>query len=760
MTEGNPPSAAPSAKSKKNKKKAAKVKSESKTDEHPEDAPADLDDLVNEPHDTNANLTQEPQPNGTGPKPIDDSLADQSANTEDPVTTTDAPSGTDALTNPASDGTEPKDRFDALVRDRDSLRAEVADMRKSLEEIQSKHTADMEALQHKLDDSESKKEQAETQFQKLLERVNTIKSQLGERLKEDAEELALARSQIEDLEDENNNLKDQLDSKSTQLLELSSDSAEKDKELSTLRDRTNLSQQNWLKEKEELLEQESYLQSEFEQAKEAMHNWEVLAMEERSIRENLNEKVGDLEEQLSSLRDAYERATDERDTQRSTVDGLQRALQEIQLARKQELRELVESSDAQLEDLRRSLREAQKQAADAENGLRSAQEEIERVRPFEKEVKEKNLLIGKLRHEAVTLNDHLTKALRFLKKGKPEDNVDRHIVTNHLLHFLALDRSDPKKFQILQLIAALLGWNDEQREQAGLARPGTSSMPGKLRIPGIPLRTPSTPNLATEFMDNGASSKETLAELWSNFLEQEAERPFGPHRIDISFLCMPHFTSYLRTFSASSRPLLRGIHSFTMAPAAFRPIVISGPSGTGKSTLLKRLFEEYPDTFGFSISETTRSPRPGEQDGREYNFVTKEAFLDLVAKNGFIEHAQFGGNFYGTSVQAVKNIAEKKRICILDIEMEGVKQVKRTDLQARFLFLAPPSLEVLEQRLRGRGTETEESLQKRLAQARNELEYAKQPGAHDKIVVNDDLEKAYIELRDWVVDGGKFGATQ
>lgn len=272
-------------------------------------------------------------------------------------------------------------------------------------------------------------------------------------------------------------MKEELDSKSNQLLELSGDSAEREKELSTLRDRTNLSQQNWFKEKEELLAQESYLQSEFEQAKEAMHNWEILAMEERSIRENLNEKVGDLEEQLSSLRDGYERATQERDTQQSTVDGLQRALQEIQLARKQELRELVESSDSQLEELRRSLREAQKQATDADKGLQKAQEEIERVRPFEKEVKEKNLLIGKLRHEAVTLNDHLTKALRFLKKGKPEDNVDRyvlvtsnylgftltsyrHIVTNHFLHFLALDRSDPKKFQILQLIAALLGWND------------------------------------------------------------------------------------------------------------------------------------------------------------------------------------------------------------------------------------------------------------------------------------------------------------
>jgi chromosome segregation ATPase len=242
------------------------------------------------------------------------------------------------------------------------------------------------------------------------------------------EELALARAQIEELEDENHNLKDELDSKSNQMLELSGDSAEKEKELVTLRDRTSLSQQNWLKEKNEMLEQESYLQAEFEQAKEAMHNWEVLAMEERSIRENLNEKVGDLEEQLGSLKEAYEHATGDRDTQQSTVDGLQRALQEIQTARKQELRELVESSDSQLEELRRTLREAQKQASDADKGLQSAQEEIERVRPFEKEVKEKNLLIGKLRHEAVTLNDHLTKALRFLKKGKPEDNVDRWVL--------------------------------------------------------------------------------------------------------------------------------------------------------------------------------------------------------------------------------------------------------------------------------------------------------------------------------------------
>ncbi|KAH0143015.1 hypothetical protein KCU67_g13764, partial [Aureobasidium melanogenum] len=101
-----------------------------------------------------------------------------------------------------------------------------------------------------------------------------------------------------------------------------------------------------------------------------------------------------------------------------------------------------------------------------------------------------------------------------------------------------------------------------------------------------------------------------------------------------------------------------------------RPIVISGPSGSGKSTHLNRLLKEYPDRFGFSISHTTRQPRGQEQNGVEYHFVTKDEFLKLVDQKGFIEYAQFGSNYYGTSVQAVKDVAQKDRTCILDIEME------------------------------------------------------------------------------------------
>lgn len=128
--------------------------------------------------------------------------------------------------------------------------------------------------------------------------------------------------------------------------------------------------------------------------------------------------------------------------------------------RKAELKKSVETYESQINELRKQVQAAESAANAAKATLESTQKELERALPFEKEVKEKNLLIGKLRHEAVTLNEHLTKALRILKKGRPEDNVDRQIITNYFLHFLSIDRSDPKKFEALQLISALLGWTD------------------------------------------------------------------------------------------------------------------------------------------------------------------------------------------------------------------------------------------------------------------------------------------------------------
>ncbi|KAK8146382.1 hypothetical protein G3M48_003174 [Beauveria asiatica] len=177
-----------------------------------------------------------------------------------------------------------------------------------------------------------------------------------------------------------------------------------------------------------------------------------------------------------------------------------------------------------------------------------------------------------------------------------------------------------------------------------------------------------------------------------------------------------------------------------------RPVVISGPSGVGKGTLFNLLLERHPDAFCLSVSHTTRTPRSGEEDGKDYHFVQMQDFEDLIAKDGFVEHAEFSGNRYGTSKMTIEEQTKKGRIVLLDIEMEGVKQIKNSSIAARYVFIAPPSVQQLEQRLRGRGTETEASIQKRLAQANKELEYSQTPGVHDLIIVNDDLETAYKEL--------------
>lgn len=182
-----------------------------------------------------------------------------------------------------------------------------------------------------------------------------------------------------------------------------------------------------------------------------------------------------------------------------------------------------------------------------------------------------------------------------------------------------------------------------------------------------------------------------------------------------------------------------------------RPVVISGPSGTGKSTLLKKLLAEYPDKFGFSVSNTTRTPRAGEKDGVDYHFTSVDDFKKMIDEKKFIEWAQFSGNYYGTSIKAVDDVAKINRICILDIDMQGVKSVKNTPLDARYLFLSPPLIDALKLRLVGRGTETEDSIAKRIAAAAAEMEYA-ETGAHDKIVVNDDLDKAYVEFKEFILE--------
>lgn len=172
--------------------------------------------------------------------------------------------------------------------------------------------------------------------------------------------------------------------------------------------------------------------------------------------------------------------------------------------------------------------------------------------------------------------------------------------------------------------------------------------------------------------------------------------------------------------------------------------VVAAPSGTGKTTLCARVLEEDPG-LTLSVSHTTRSPRPGEQDGVHYHFVDEEAFLALVREDGFLEHAEYNGHNYGTSWRAIEAPLEAGRDVVLEIEVQGAEQVRERMPDAILVFLLPPSLVVLEERLRGRKTDSDAVIAKRLALVDRELAAAKH---FDFALVNDDLEVAVRQVRD------------
>lgn len=176
-------------------------------------------------------------------------------------------------------------------------------------------------------------------------------------------------------------------------------------------------------------------------------------------------------------------------------------------------------------------------------------------------------------------------------------------------------------------------------------------------------------------------------------------------------------------------------------------VVVAGPSGVGKGTLIQKLREEYPKLFGFSVSHTSRAPRSGEKDGIDYHFTTADKILEEVDAGKFIEHAEVHGRHYGTSVAAVDDVREEGRICILDIDVQGCRSARKKQLQAKYVFIAPPSMDALEERLRGRGTEDEEAIKTRLGNASKEIEAKDEAGLFDAVIINDNLDKAYTDLK-------------
>jgi guanylate kinase len=171
-------------------------------------------------------------------------------------------------------------------------------------------------------------------------------------------------------------------------------------------------------------------------------------------------------------------------------------------------------------------------------------------------------------------------------------------------------------------------------------------------------------------------------------------------------------------------------------------VVVSGPGGVGKGTVVRALRERYPDV-AVSVSATTRSPRPGEVHGTHYLFLSPEQFDALVAADGFLEWAEFGGHRYGTPWSSVEGLLAEQRVVVLEIEVQGAAQVRRRFPDAVLIFLAPPSREALVERLRNRGTDDEERIAQRMAIADAELAQA---GAFDHVVINTTVAGAVDEI--------------
>jgi guanylate kinase len=184
--------------------------------------------------------------------------------------------------------------------------------------------------------------------------------------------------------------------------------------------------------------------------------------------------------------------------------------------------------------------------------------------------------------------------------------------------------------------------------------------------------------------------------------------------------------------TSSSQPIRRG-----------RLFVLSGPSGVGKGTLCKQLLSALKDQLFWSVSATSRPPRPGEIDGQDYHFVSPERFEQMIADGAFLEWARYGLHAYGSPREPVEARLRAGQSVLMEIDVQGALQVKANAPEARLIFILPPSRQELERRLRGRGTNSEEDIQRRLQIAENELKL--QGEFHDQ-VVNDDLERALNQL--------------
>ncbi|KAI0355884.1 hypothetical protein OH77DRAFT_1503859 [Trametes cingulata] len=378
----------------------------------------------------------------------------------------------------------------------------------------------VQRLERELQRTREEKDALATQYRNLLAKLTTMRTTLGNKLKQDAEELDRQEQLVQQLTAQNEDLAATVETLKAELIASNEEAERASKELEAMRNRAlqDSAQETFLRERE-LRE----LQAELEQCRIERDEWEQKALQEHIAADEARTTAEALRRDLEVERDARMRAEGGLEVEREKCNNLQSVLEDFQAAKEHDLKQAVKDYESQLMQVTQSLAEFKSRALNAELQLEESSTNNTRVQELEKEVKEKSILIGKLRHEAVIMNEHLMEALRRLRRSSTDTNVDRRLVSNVLLSFLTTPRADSKRFEMLSLLATILSWSDDEREKAGLQRrAGAPNSSSTSSLPSLFGRSAaSTPSGKPAELDK-TDETESFSRLWVEFLLTEA----------------------------------------------------------------------------------------------------------------------------------------------------------------------------------------------------------------------------------------------
>ncbi|KAF8524309.1 hypothetical protein BU17DRAFT_74799 [Hysterangium stoloniferum] len=364
-----------------------------------------------------------------------------------------------------------------------------------------------QSMQEDLQRTKQENETLTTKYNTLVAKLTAMRTSVESKLKRDAEELDQREQLVQQLTVRNDDLASTIERLTDEVIQSNQEAERSSRELETLRARIfQDSAQEVAAREHELME----LQSELERCRIERDEWEQALQSERVVSDGMRADLVGVRRELDLEQAARAKDASELAKERERSANLQSVLEDFQSAREHETRQAVHEYKEQLRQATQSLAEYKSRALRAEVELEESSTNTHRSAALEKEVKEKQLLIGKLRHEAVILNEHLTEAIRRLRRDASDNNVDRRLVTNVILSFLTTLRTDSKRFEILALLASILSWSDEEREKAGLQRSGSGSGllwgSGKGKAPELE-KTDET---------------ESFSKMWVEFLLKEA----------------------------------------------------------------------------------------------------------------------------------------------------------------------------------------------------------------------------------------------